>query len=135
MRIANLINCNNKTYQTSNQIHSFILNTKAKTLNFFKNFGEDKSVRKSSRCPLLKIFSGRPLKHFLWTGLKRSEYVFSLFSKCCCAFVVTKRTDSFFVIVLLGVRELEKEMPTNGYTSSKHTCILTQFCRRPGINP
>ena len=24
-------------------------------------------------------------------------------------------------------------MPTNGYINSKHTCVLTQFCRRPGI--
>ena len=32
-----------------------------------------------------------------------------------------------------SVKELEKEMPTNGYTNSKHICILTQSCRWPGI--
>jgi len=48
VRIENLINYNNKTYQTSNQIYSFTLNTKAKILNFFKNFGEDKSIRNCS---------------------------------------------------------------------------------------
>ena len=32
-----------------------------------------------------------------------------------------------------SVKELEKEMPTNVYTNSKHMCILTQFCRWPGI--
>ena len=48
VRIENLINYSNKTYQTSNQIYSFILNTKSKILNFFKNFGEDKSIRNCS---------------------------------------------------------------------------------------
>jgi hypothetical protein len=38
----------------------FILNTKEKILNFFKNFGEDKSVRNSSRCPIIKIL-GAPV--------------------------------------------------------------------------
>jgi hypothetical protein len=42
-------------------MYSFILNTKAKTLNFFKNFGEDKSVRNSSRCPLKKTL-GTPIE-------------------------------------------------------------------------
>jgi len=27
-----------------------------------------------------------------------------------------------------SVKELEREMPTNGYTNSKQNCILTQFC-------
>lgn len=41
------------------------------------------------------------MKHLLRTGLKRSEYVFTLLRKCCYAFVVTN-AQTIFVIILLG---------------------------------
>lgn len=51
-------------------MYSFILNTKA--LKLFKNFGEGKSVRNSSRYPLIKIV-GTPVETLPDDRLKKKR--------------------------------------------------------------
>ena len=94
VRIENLINYINKTYQASKQIYSFIFNTKAKILNLFKNFGEDKSVRNSSRCPLIKIL-GTPVETLTADGLKKKWIRIQPTQKMVLCTCSNKRTDNF----------------------------------------